>query len=98
METTAMKQKDFATVSSRNRFRPYALIPVVAFLFLVTASAQKKNSCVECHSKMEERCLNPWPCRKVTSTMREACLALIVIAATRQRMKWQRRWTQEKAS
>jgi len=48
-----MKQKHAATVNPGNRFRAYALIPVVAFLFLVTASAQKKNSCVECHSKME---------------------------------------------
>jgi predicted CXXCH cytochrome family protein len=53
METTAMKQKHFATVNPGNRFRAYALIPAVAILFLVTASAQKKNSCVECHSKME---------------------------------------------
>lgn len=35
------------------RIRSYALIPVIALLLLVTASAQKKNTCVDCHSQME---------------------------------------------
>jgi predicted CXXCH cytochrome family protein len=53
METTTMKLKDVAAVNARNRFRAYALIPVIALLLLATASAQKKNSCIECHSQME---------------------------------------------
>ena len=40
--------------SNRRRLlRVFALVPSIAFLLLVNVSAQKKNSCVDCHSQME---------------------------------------------
>ena len=52
-----MKLTNNPPANSRSRLRSYAMIPVliplIALLLFVTASAQKKNSCVECHSTIE---------------------------------------------
>ena len=48
-----MKLTNNPPANSRSRLRSYALIPLIALLLFVTASAQKKNSCVECHSSLE---------------------------------------------
>jgi hypothetical protein len=44
--------KDFHA-KPRSRIRSIALIPLIALVLIATASAQKKNSCVDCHSQME---------------------------------------------
>lgn len=58
-----MKLTNNPPANSRSRIRSYALIPVLipllALLLFVTASAQKKNSCVECHSSMDGALLEP---------------------------------------
>lgn len=54
-----MNQKDFAATSTRNRFRALKLVPLFALLLFATVSAQKKNSCVECHSQMEGALSDP---------------------------------------
>jgi predicted CXXCH cytochrome family protein len=41
------------TFKSRRLARVLALVPTIALLLLVNASAQKKNSCVDCHSQIE---------------------------------------------
>jgi len=48
-----MKLSKSVPSNSQYRFRSYALIPLIALLLFVTASAQKKNSCIECHSRLE---------------------------------------------
>ena len=58
-----MKLTNNPPANPRSRLRSYALIPVliplIALLLFVTASAQKKNSCVECHSSMEGALAEP---------------------------------------
>ena len=48
-----MKPKRMAAAKGENRFRAFKLIPRIALLLFATVSAQKKNSCIECHSQME---------------------------------------------
>ena len=48
-----MKPKSIAATDARNRFRSLISAPLIALLMFATVSAQKKNSCVECHSQME---------------------------------------------
>ena len=48
-----MKLPNSAPANSQSRLRAYVLIPLIALLLFATASAQKKNSCVECHSGLE---------------------------------------------
>ena len=48
-----MSPKRIKATNERNRFRAFKLAPVIVFFLLATVSAQKKNSCVECHSQME---------------------------------------------
>ncbi|HZM88111.1 MAG TPA: cytochrome c3 family protein [Blastocatellia bacterium] len=38
---------------SRSRLTFFALIPMIALVLFQTAAAQKKDSCVECHSRLE---------------------------------------------
>ena len=42
-----------STSTCRRLARVIALVPPIALLLLVNASAQKKNSCVDCHSQIE---------------------------------------------
>src|SRR5215467_14248245 len=37
----------------RRIVRVLALVPLIALLLIVSASAQKKNSCIDCHSEIE---------------------------------------------
>ena len=48
-----MKTSNVFTYNCRRLARVFALAPPIALLLCVNASAQKKNSCVECHSQME---------------------------------------------
>jgi nitrate/TMAO reductase-like tetraheme cytochrome c subunit len=59
MEATAMKPKSFAARNEKNRFRAFKLAPLIALFLFATVSAQKKNSCVECHSQMEGALSDP---------------------------------------
>jgi predicted CXXCH cytochrome family protein len=54
-----MKLTNSAPANSQRRLRAYVLIPLIALLGLATASAQKKNSCVECHSRIEGAMSDP---------------------------------------
>lgn len=48
-----MKVTNASAFNFQSRVRVFALVPPIALLLLVSASAQKKNSCIECHSQME---------------------------------------------
>jgi len=48
-----MKASNVFPYNWRRLLRVFALVPPIAFLLLVSASAQKKNSCVDCHSQIE---------------------------------------------
>lgn len=48
-----MKPKSIAATNAKNRFRAFKLAPLIALLMFATVSAQKKDSCVECHSQLE---------------------------------------------
>ena len=48
-----MKLTNCAPAFSQCRLRAYVLIPLIALFLYATAYAQKKDSCVECHSKLE---------------------------------------------
>ncbi len=48
-----MRPKTRKPANSRLRFRAVALITLLGSLLLQTVLAQKKNSCVECHSRLE---------------------------------------------
>src|SRR5215475_2207942 len=52
-ETNVMKASNVFPYNWRRLLRVFALVPPIAFLLLVSASAQKKNSCVDCHSQIE---------------------------------------------
>ena len=54
-----MKPKSIAARNDKNRFRAFKLAPLIALLLFATVSAQKKNSCVECHSQMEGALSDP---------------------------------------
>jgi predicted CXXCH cytochrome family protein len=48
-----MKVTNISPSNCRRLARVFALVPPIALLLLVNASAQKKNSCVDCHSQIE---------------------------------------------
>lgn len=48
-----MRSKTRKLANSRLRFRAVALSALIGCLLLQTALAQKKNSCVDCHSRLE---------------------------------------------
>jgi predicted CXXCH cytochrome family protein len=48
-----MKATNLKPSNCRRLVRVFALVPPIALLLWVSASAQKKNSCVECHSQIE---------------------------------------------
>jgi hypothetical protein len=53
MEAKAMKQANGQKANRRSSVRYISLIPVIALFLYATAFGQNKNSCVECHSKLE---------------------------------------------
>ncbi|MFY9555555.1 MAG: cytochrome c3 family protein [Blastocatellia bacterium] len=54
-----MKPKNFTGTNAKNRFRAFKLAPLIALLMFTIVSAQKKNSCIECHSQLDGALFEP---------------------------------------